>query len=133
MAPTNHGALVSVAFPSTGERRVCAQIPAGTAKDKDEKLAQSSKLTSGICHESQGGIDLVTRRFADGAPEKGVALYVRLEAKARVEEQMLSSCFEENTGYEPMNMQGGSIQMDSRIKVLHEYEPYLLRYLIYLS
>ena len=118
MAPTNHGAVVRVSFPSSGDRRVCAQIPAGVPKDKDEKLAQSGKLTSGICHESQGGIDLVSRRFADGAPETGVALYVRLEAKARIEEQMLSSCFEDNAGYEPMNMPGAE-HPDSFMKHLY--------------
>lgn len=108
MTPTNHGAMVSVLFPSSGERRICAQVPSGAPADKDEKSAASLKTTSGSCRQSAGGIDLISKRFVDGAPSSGLDFFVRLEVRgqARIEEIALSDCFEHDFGYEPMNMPG---------------------------
>ncbi|CAK9093491.1 unnamed protein product [Durusdinium trenchii] len=108
MTPTNHGGLVKVTFPSSGARKLCAQIPSGVPNDKDEKLAKGAQSTSGYCRAGAGGVDLVSRRFADGAPPSGLSFFVRMEAVggATVEEHLLADCFEQNVGYEPMNMPG---------------------------
>eukprot|EP00434_Breviolum_minutum_P007414 symbB.v1.2.006545.t1/scaffold388.1/size215153/6 len=108
MTPTNHGAMVKVSFPSTGERRMCVQIPSGVPKDKDEKLAIGAGTTTGRCKEASGGIDLISKRFADGAPASGLDFFVRLEAQGavRIEETLLAECYEHDSGYEPMNMPG---------------------------
>jgi len=114
LTPTSHGAVLRVGFPSSvpiENRKICAWVPGGKKKDRDESRAKNGKPT-GHCQAIGGGIDLQTRRFADGIPMGAdFGLYARLEPQGdlHVEEDGSlgsPSCFEADTQYIPLDMDG---------------------------
>lgn len=110
LAPTMHGAVVRVTFPSSvrpSERKICAWVPQGRGKDHDEIWNLNRGTPSGHCSASGGGIDIVSRRFSGGVPAGAdYGFYARLEAGVPIELHVADRCFVEHRKYEPLNMPG---------------------------
>ncbi|CAE7306580.1 unnamed protein product [Symbiodinium sp. KB8] len=109
LTPTNHGGLLRVTFPESAlpqHRRLCVMVPKGDLKDKDEKRSTAKQIPSGSCLESGGGINVESRRFADGTPDS-FAFFGRLESPGlRVETAPIADCFEKDQQWDPLNMPG---------------------------
>lgn len=108
LVPTIHGAVWRVSFPRTvhpSRRRACAWVPEGEVSDRDAMVLGFDN--TGSCEVVDGGINLVTRRFADGVTgEMNFGLHARLEAEGMQPVAEIKGCFEDNFIYQPLDMPG---------------------------